>query len=158
MTKKPKTLPEKPASTPAKAEQSKAPVASKTPVNQASAAPKSPKKPQKVESKATAEQSEITPTRPKKSISVKAAPNKSETVDPKPLAATSTLSAQERAGLAAGSIWHYLNEKGSTSVAQLLKELPEEEKIIQRSIGWLAQEDKITLSIVDRVETIALKG
>jgi hypothetical protein len=51
-----------------------------------------------------------------------------------------------------------LNEHGSTSVAKLIKELPEEEKIIQRSIGWLAQEDKITLSIVDRAETIALKG
>ncbi len=156
MTKKPKTLPENPASTPA--EQPKAPVVSKTPVNQASAAPKPPKKPQNVESKAQAEQPQITPTRPKKSSSVKAAPNKPETVAPKSQAVTSVLSAQERAGLAAGSIWQYLNEKGSTSVAQLLKELPEEEKIIQRSIGWLAQEDKITLSIVDRAETIALKG
>jgi hypothetical protein len=40
----------------------------------------------------------------------------------------------------------------------LVRELPEEEKIIQRSIGWLAQEGKITLDTVDRVETIALKG
>ena len=44
------------------------------------------------------------------------------------------------------------------SVAKLVRELPEEEKIIQRSIGWLAQEGKITLDTVDRVETIALKG
>ena len=42
-------------------------------------------------------------------------------------------------------------------VAKLVKELTEEEKIIQRSIGWLAQEGKITLDVVDRVETLALK-
>jgi len=39
----------------------------------------------------------------------------------------------------------------------LIRELPEEEKIIQRSIGWLAQEGKITLTTVARAETIALK-
>ncbi|OAI15655.1 hypothetical protein A1359_09410 [Methylomonas lenta] len=59
--------------------------------------------------------------------------------------------------MTAGSIWHYLAANGATSVAKLVKELPEEEKVIQRSIGWLAQEDKITLSIIDRAETIALK-
>jgi hypothetical protein len=31
-----------------------------------------------------------------------------------------------------------LAENGATSVAKLVKELSEEEKIIQRSIGWLA--------------------
>jgi hypothetical protein len=51
-----------------------------------------------------------------------------------------------------------LAENGATPVAKLLRELPEEEKIIQRSSGWLAQEGKITLDTVDRVETIALKG
>jgi predicted DNA-binding transcriptional regulator AlpA len=64
----------------------------------------------------------------------------------------------ERVGLTAGSIWHYLAENGETSVAKLVDELPEEEKIIQRSIGWLAQEDKITLSVINQIETIALKG
>jgi hypothetical protein len=39
----------------------------------------------------------------------------------------------------------------------LVRELTEEEKIIQRSIGWLAQEGKITLDVVDRIETLALK-
>ena len=63
----------------------------------------------------------------------------------------------EQVGLAAGSIWHYLAENGATSVAKLVKELSEEEKIIQRSIGWLAQEGKITLNVVNRVETLSLK-
>jgi hypothetical protein len=61
-------------------------------------------------------------------------------------------------GLTAGNIWHYLEKNGATPVAKLLRELPEEEKIIQRSIGWLAQEGKIILDTVDRVETIALKS
>jgi hypothetical protein len=64
----------------------------------------------------------------------------------------------ERVGLTAGSIWHYLDGNGETSVAKLVDALPEEEELIQRSIGWLAQEDKITLSVVDQIETIALKG
>jgi hypothetical protein len=49
-----------------------------------------------------------------------------------------------------------LSENGATPVAKLIRELTEEEKIIQRSISWLAQEGKITLAAVDRVETIAL--
>lgn len=63
----------------------------------------------------------------------------------------------ERIGLTAGSIWHYLAENGATSVAKLVEVLPEAEEIIQRSIGWLGQENKITLSVADQVETIALK-
>jgi len=76
---------------------------------------------------------------------------------PKPVAATPEMAMPERVGLTAGNIWHYLTENGATSVAKLVRELPEEEKIIQRSIGWLAQEGKITVAAVDRVETIALK-
>ena len=63
----------------------------------------------------------------------------------------------DRVGSTAGNIWHYLTENGATSVAKMLRELSEEEKIIQRSIGWLAQEGKITLDTSGRVETIALK-
>jgi predicted DNA-binding transcriptional regulator AlpA len=78
-------------------------------------------------------------------------------VVPKPVAATPEINLSERVGLTAGSIWHYLAENGATSVAKLVRELPEEEKTIQRSIGWLAQEGKVTLDTIDRVETIALK-
>jgi len=46
-----------------------------------------------------------------------------------------------------------LAENGATSVAKLVRELPEEEKVIHRSIGWLAQEEKITLDTIDRIET-----
>ena len=83
---------------------------------------------------------------------------KAQAVAPKPVAATPEMDMPERVGLTAGNIWHYLAENGATPVAKLIRELPEEEKIIQRSIGWLAQEDKITLDTIDRVETIALKA
>jgi len=86
------------------------------------------------------------------------APKKAQAVTTKPVAATPDMTIPERVGLTAGSIWHYLAENGATSVAKLVRELTEEEKIIQRSIGWLAQEGKITLEAVDRVETIALKN
>ena len=83
---------------------------------------------------------------------------KTQAVAPQPAAAAPEIAMPERVGLTAGNIWHYLAEKGATAVAKLVRELPEEEKIIQRSIGWLAQEGKITLDTVDRVETIALKA
>ena len=83
---------------------------------------------------------------------------KTQAVAPKPAVSAPETVIPERVGLTAGNIWHYLAENGATPVAKLIRELPEEEKIIQRSIGWLAQEGKITLDTVDRVETIALKS
>ena len=67
------------------------------------------------------------------------------------------LNFSENIGTTAGSIWHYLDEKGPTGVAKLVRELPEDNKTLQRSIGWLAQEDKIILETIGQVETIALK-
>jgi Winged helix-turn-helix domain (DUF2582) len=99
----------------------------------------------------------VTKATPKKPSLDKKTPKKAPVVAPKPVAAMPDITMSERVGLTAGSIWHYLAVNGATSVAKLLRELTEEEKIIQRSIGWLAQEGKITLDAVDRVETIALK-
>jgi hypothetical protein len=83
---------------------------------------------------------------------------KTQTVTPEPVAAPPEMAMPERIGLTAGSIWQFLSENGATPVSKLVRELPEEEKIIQRSIGWLAQEGKITLDTVERSETIALKA
>ena len=100
---------------------------------------------------------EVTKATPKKPSPDQKIPKKAQAVAPKPVAATPEMTMPERVGLTAGSIWHYLAENGATSVAKLVRELPQEEKIIQRSIGWLAQEGKITLDVIDRVETVALK-
>ncbi|MGY6276434.1 winged helix-turn-helix domain-containing protein [Methylomonas sp. MgM2] len=91
-------------------------------------------------------------------LSSAAAPQKSaaKTAAKKTETVMSTLTTSERVGLTAGNIWNYLSENGATSVSKLITELMEEEKIIQRSIGWLAQENKITIDSVNRVETITL--
>jgi predicted DNA-binding transcriptional regulator AlpA len=114
-----------------------------------------PKAKAKAEQTLAAEEIKATPKNP--SPDQKAA-IKAQVVAPKPVAAIPEMTMPERVGVTAGSIWHYLAKNGATPVAKLVRELPEEEKIIQRSIGWLAQEGKITLDAVDRVETIGLKG
>lgn len=100
---------------------------------------------------------EVAKAAPKKASPKPKAAKKAPVVAPEPVALQPEISMHERVGLTAGSIWHYLAEQGSTPVAKLVYVLPEEEAIIQRSIGWLAQEDKITLSGGEQVETIALK-
>lgn len=122
---------------------------------------KSKATPEKPVSKTKAEQPVTTAgakATPKKPSHDQKAPKKAQATAPKPVTAAPEITMPERVGLTAGSIWHYLTENGTTSIAKVVRELPEEEKIIQRSIGWLAQEGKITLDIVDRVETIALKA
>lgn len=60
-------------------------------------------------------------------------------------------------GINAGTIWQYLDKHGPTTVAKLIRETGVDEKTIQRGIGWLAQEGKVTLELVNRAETISLK-
>ena len=169
--KTPKSTPEKPAPK-AKAEQPVAAVATKAPSKNPSPAKKIPKKAEVVAPKPVEATPEIampdvkaeqpvaavvTKAMPKNPSPAHKAPKKTQVVASKPVVATPEITIPEQVGLAAGSIWHYLAENGATSVAKLVKELSEEEKIIQRSIGWLAQEGKITLDVVNRVETLALK-
>ena len=122
---------------------------------------KTPKStPEKPAPKAKAEQpiaAVATKTIPKKPSPAPKTPKKAPVEATKPVVAMPEMTIPEQVGLAAGSIWHYLAKNGATSVAKLVNELSEEEKIIQRSIGWLAQEGKITLNVVNRVETLSLK-
>lgn len=60
-------------------------------------------------------------------------------------------------GNTAGEIWKYLDKNGPTSVAKLTRETKIEDKNIQRGIGWLAQEGKVSIEIINRAETISLK-
>lgn len=126
----------------------------------AGARPAAEKKPATGTPKAKAESAvpAVAADTPAKKPAVKAAaPAKAKAKAAKAEATVPELPMHERVGLTAGSIWHYLSGNGETSVAKLIKELPEEEKIIQRGIGWLAQEDKISISISERVEIVALK-
>lgn len=94
---------------------------------------------------------------PKKTSSKPKAAEKVPVSEAESSSASAEMSVQERVGLTAGEIWQYLSENGPTSVAKLMNALPEKDAIIQRSIGWLARENKVVLSIVDRTETIALE-
>lgn len=80
-----------------------------------------------------------------------------EVVEEKSSATSAEISVRERVGLTAGDIWNHLTENGPTPVSKLMAALPEKDAIIQRSIGWLARENKVVLSVVDRIETIALE-
>jgi hypothetical protein len=154
--KKSKNTTEKPTpKAKAKTEQPIAAVETKATPKKPSPDQKSTKKTQDVASKpVTATETKVTSKKPG---SNQKSAKKSQAVDPKPVAAIPEVTMPERVGMTAGSIWHYLAENGVTPVAKLVRELPEEEKIIQRSIGWLSQEGKITLDIIDRIETVALK-
>ena len=161
--KKPKIPTEKPAPK-AKTEQAVVAVATEAKTKKASPTQKDPKPLQALTPKPLpdAETGQpvavvVTEEKLKKPSPAPKSPKKSPAVDTKPVEMTTEMMLPERVGLTAGSIWHYLAEHGATSVAKLVRELPEEEKTIHRSIGWLAQEGKISLNIIDRVETIALK-
>ncbi|PCH64108.1 MAG: hypothetical protein COC04_03845 [Gammaproteobacteria bacterium] len=60
-------------------------------------------------------------------------------------------------GSAAGTVWKYLNTAGETSVSKLSKATNLDSKTVQRAIGWLAKEDKLTIAIKGRTETVTLK-
>jgi Winged helix-turn-helix domain (DUF2582) len=162
--KNPTTPTEKPVLKP-KTEQPIAAVASEVKPKEASLTEKVPNKPKAVTPKpvpkAKIEQPvavAATETKAIKPSQTPYPPKKSQAVIPNQVSETPEMTLSERVGLTAGSIWHYLSENGASPVAKLVRELPEEEKVIQRSIGWLAQEGKITLDTIDRVETIGLTG
>jgi len=122
--------------------------------------PKKTSKVQPAEKKAKSVPAKAKEEQPKTTVATEAAPKKvsaKPAVRKKTETVNSELTISQRVGLTAGSIWNYLTENGDTSVSKLVATLTEEEKIIQRSIGWLAQEDKITLNTADRVEIISLK-
>jgi winged helix-turn-helix protein DUF2582 len=119
-----------------------------------------PKPVSKAKVEAEVKQSSVQPAvkaAPEKS-SVKPAPaKKAKATAAKTVTAAPGIPMPERVGLTAGDIWKYLNENGATSVTKLVRELNEEEKVVQRSIGWLSQEGKVSLYTVGRVETIELQ-
>jgi predicted HTH transcriptional regulator len=60
-------------------------------------------------------------------------------------------------GSAAGKIWGYLDENGSASVTKITNETGINKNDVQRAIGWLLKEDKLSIEVVGRTETLSLK-
>ena len=60
-------------------------------------------------------------------------------------------------GDAAGKIWVYLNQNGSASVTKITTETGINKNDVQRAIGWLLKEDKLSIEVIGRTETLSLK-
>lgn len=60
-------------------------------------------------------------------------------------------------GVAAGTIWHYLEKNGPSSVTKVSTDTGLGKNEVQRAIGWLAKEDKLAVEMKGRVETLSLK-
>jgi len=60
-------------------------------------------------------------------------------------------------GDAAGIIWKYLDENGPSSVNKVTTETGINKNDVQRAIGWLSKEDKLSIEMIGRAETLSLK-
>lgn len=60
-------------------------------------------------------------------------------------------------GIAAGTIWEYLEQNGTASASKISKETGLETKVLQRAIGWLSKEGKLCFEVKGRNELIGLK-
>ncbi len=52
-------------------------------------------------------------------------------------------------GIAAGDIWHYLDERGSATLDQLVKGIGKPRELLLMSLGWLAREGHVSLGHSD---------
>ena len=48
-------------------------------------------------------------------------------------------------GIAAGDIWHYLDEKSSATLDELVARIKKDRSLLLMSLGWLAREGHISL-------------
>jgi len=60
-------------------------------------------------------------------------------------------------GTAAGKIWHFLHEKGGSTVSRLKKEVGAPPDLVMLGLGWLAREGKVEFRQKGKVLTIRLK-
>lgn len=49
-------------------------------------------------------------------------------------------------GIAAGDIWHYLDEQGSATLDELVRFTKKDRSLLLMSLGWLAREGHVALS------------
>ena len=48
-------------------------------------------------------------------------------------------------GIVAGDIWHYLDQKKSCTVSQLVKAIDKDRNVVLMSLGWLAREGHVIM-------------
>lgn len=57
----------------------------------------------------------------------------------------------------AGKVWHLLDEKGSLTIAKLVKEIDSPRDVVMQALGWLAHEEKLEIEEDGRTRTVSLK-
>lgn len=60
-------------------------------------------------------------------------------------------------GETAGKVWHVLDEKGTLTLAKLVKELDAPRDVVMQAIGWLAREEKLEIEDEGRARTVTLR-
>ena len=64
---------------------------------------------------------------------------------------------QEQIGVSAGQIYDYLNNNGETSFSKMKKQLDLAGNFADLGLGWLAREDKVTISKKGNTVNVRLK-
>jgi hypothetical protein len=60
-------------------------------------------------------------------------------------------------GETAGQVWHLLSERGSLTIAKLVKEIDAPRDIVMQALGWLAREEKVEIEDDGRTRTVCLR-
>lgn len=60
-------------------------------------------------------------------------------------------------GIVAGEIWHYLDQHGEVSVAELIKGIDKQRDIVLMSLGWLGREGHVVLQAVSGDYKVSLR-
>ena len=60
-------------------------------------------------------------------------------------------------GIAAGEIWHFLDQHGETSLSIFVKSIDKREDLVLMSLGWLAREGHVILRQTDSDYKISLR-
>lgn len=60
----------------------------------------------------------------------------------------------EETGITAGKVWRHLDTIGACKVNTMAKSLKITDKQLQRALGWLERENKISYTVTGRSETV----
>jgi hypothetical protein len=58
---------------------------------------------------------------------------------------------------AAGMIWRHLHEHGETALGKLKQQTKLSDQLVSMGIGWLAREDKLSITNEGRTVRVALR-
>lgn len=72
--------------------------------------------------------------------------------------ATAQHSSVDQIGDTAGVVWHHLDQNGSSTISQLVKDIDAPRDVVMQSLGWLAREDKISIDEDKAKKVVSLRS